>query len=637
MKKRLPNIALGMVLGLFAAVPAFGQQCGDLNNDGARSLADLVLLNNCANGACPGNVCGNGNLLSCGDIFGDGDVSLGAAITADLAALGQSLAGQTPVYDLCEGPGPDIDCPGGTVTLGTPAPLTITSSQTWPADCTVRIGGTVFVDTPAAGPTTVLKIEAGSIVHGIPGTTTANPAALIVLSGDVNDPTAHGGRVDFQGTESSPIIFTSDAAVGNRNKGDWGGVMINGRGPVNGPDCKFQTEGLPTAFGGCNATDNSGVANFVRVEFAGLDFTANNELNLFTMNGIGSQTRFNNIQAHNGDDDCLEWFGGTSSHTNMVASSCGDDGFDFQLGFTGSLQFGLMVQNGQQTDTGRDARGIEGDNSEFDNNASPRSDPDMCNITLIGGSRQAGANDGSDAGILLRRGARATIANAIVTGFNDAGVELRDVSTTDQACNDANNDGVPESIANVIVRNSVFFDNGSNAGGTEHPKDNDGTLDTTAGCDANACAAAGCNCDTEAWYALLVSGFNVRSACGSNAVDPGVSAQFPPLNTSCTAAGTPFPCCTGADTGTCDGNNGCTGAGVPFPCCTGAGAGSCNLQYDFFPTSPLADPPPVNCNTINPLFVNTNYIGAFNPAQAAACNSDRCGWLSAPWISFRVN
>ncbi len=636
MINRLAKAGLGAGVALLIGSPVLGQVCGDLNNDSIRSLADLVLMNNCAQGSCPVNVCGDGNLLTCGDIFGDGDVSVGAAVTADLAALGQSLAGQTPVYDLCEGPGPAIACPGGTVTLGTPAPLTITSSQTWPASCTVKIGGTVFVDTPPGGPTTVLKVEAGSVVKGVPGTTTANPAALIVLAGDQTDVTANGARVDFQGTPTNPIIFTSDAAAGSRSKGDWGGVMINGRGEVNGPGCKFQTEGLPTAFGGCRATDNSGVANFVRVEFAGLDFTANNELNLFTMNAIGSQTRFNNIQSHNGDDDCHEWFGGTSHHTNLVASACGDDGLDFQLGFTGSVQFALVMQNGQETDVGRDSRGIEGDNSEFDNNASPRSDPDFCNLTMIGGDRQAGANDGSDSGVLLRRGTRATLANLIVTGFDDSGAEIRDVSTTDQACNDADNNGIPEAIANLVIRNSLFFDNGSSSGGSEHPKDNDGTLDAASGCDSNACTAAGCNCDTEAWYSLLVNSFDVENPCGSNAIDPGISAQYPPVNGSCTGAGTPFPCCTGVDTGNCDGNNGCTGAATPFPCCTGAGTGSCTLQYDFFPAV-LADPPAVNCNTINPLFANTNYIGAFNPAQAAACTSTNCGWLSAPWISFLVD
>ena len=62
---------------------------------------------------------------------------------------------------------------------------------------------------------------------------------------------------------------------------------------------------------------------------------------------------------------------------------------------------------GTLTDTGGDSRGIEADNSEFDQAAIPFSDPDFCNVTFIGGKNQPLANNGSDAGILLRRGTRA--------------------------------------------------------------------------------------------------------------------------------------------------------------------------------------------------------------------------------------
>jgi hypothetical protein len=91
--------------------------------------------------------------------------------------------------------------------------------------------------------------------------------------------------------------------------------MFNGRSTVNrssvGP-CLNQAEGLPTPYGGCIATDSSGIAQFVRVEYAGLDFTPNNELNLWTMNAVGSGTTFRFIQPA-GDDDCLNGSVGRSS------------------------------------------------------------------------------------------------------------------------------------------------------------------------------------------------------------------------------------------------------------------------------------------------------------------------------------
>ena len=590
----------------FASAAAQAQVCGDLNNDGNRSIADAILLSQCiANaGTCPtvtpGPLCGSGNMLACGDVFGDGDVSFPAGMNADLAVLLQSLAGLSTLYDICEGPGPDIACPGNVATL---ASQTITSSQTWPASCTVRLNGTVLVETPDGGPTTVIRIEPGSVVKGVPGA--LDPPALIFL------PKSH---IDAQGTQGSPIIFTSDEPNGARTQGSWGGVMVNGQSTVNGPNCQFQSEGVPEPFGGCIANDNSGIATFVRVEFAGIDFTENNELNAFTMNGIGSQTQFNFIQGHYGNDDCLEWFGGTVNHNHMVASACGDDALDWQLGYTGSVQYAIYLQNGQATDpTIRDSRGIEGDNSEFDNAATPRSDPDFCNISIIGGDDQVefADNGGSDVGVLLRRGTRGQMANMIVTNFDDAGAELRDVSTTQQACVDANMDGVPESLTgDLVIRNSVFFDNGS--GGTEHAKDNDGTLDTTSGADLNACAASNCRCDSETWFDRLVASFNVENPVGSNAVNPGVNDEYPALDVS-----------------------DCTGDGTPYTCCSGAGAGSCRLLPDLRPGA-IADPMPFACKTINPLFDNAAYIGGINPSGTCTDTSVACDWLSKPWLEFGV-
>lgn len=603
-KTSLMGLTAAAALALAPAVAHAA--CGDLNNDGSRTNADAIVLSQCiANGGTcpavvPGPLCGTGNLASCGDILGDGDTSFPVGQNADLAVLLQSLAGLSTLYDLCEGPGDaPVGCPG-TVTLGS---QTINSSQTWPANCTIRINGTILVETPPGQPTTVLKVAPGSVVKGVPPMPGGDPPALIFLP---------GSHIDAQGTQAQPIIFTSDQPNGSRTQGSWGGVMINGKSTVNGPNCQFQSEGVPEPFGGCIANDNSGIATFVRVEFAGIDFTENNELNAFTMNATGSQTQFNFIQGHLGNDDCLEWFGGTSNHNHMVASACGDDALDFQLGFTGAVQYAIYVQNGQTTDpTIRDSRGIEGDNSEFDNAATPRSDPDFCNVTLVGAKAQTGFadNGGSDSGILLRRGTRGQLANFIVTGYQDAGAELRDVSTTQEACVDGNADGIPESLTgNLVIRNSVFFDNGS--GGTEHAKDNDGTLDTTAGADTGACAAAGCRCDTEAWYNLLVTGFNVANANGANTVNPGVTDEYPGLD-----------------------NAACSGSGTPYTCCTGVGAGTCRALPDLRPAA-IVSPTAFACKTLNPVFDNVSYLGGINPA--ASCGATSCDWLSKPWLEFGV-
>ena len=597
-----------------AAMAQISPPCGDLNNDGNTNVVDAVIMSQClvGGGICPpvspGPLCGTGSLISCGDVFGDGDITV-AGLTADIAALALKLTGGATLFEGCEGPGPDLaGCPG----LVTIPSSTITSNQTWPAGCDIRLGGSVFVDNGAT-----LTIEPGAVIKGQVGS--VDPPALFILP---------GAKIDAQGTPSAPIIMTSSASPGSRDIGDWGGLNINGRSTVNTPGCTAFGEGVPTPFGGCDENDFSGIVTFTRVEFAGILFTPNNELNIITMNGLGSQTQINFTQAHAGADDCHEWFGGTSNHKNMISSACGDDGFDWQLGYTGFVQNALFFQEGTLTDPNADSRGIEADNSEFDNFATPISDPTFCNFTLIGADGQPGANAGSDSGILLRRGTRGQMANAIVQNFTDSGFEIRDISTSQQACIDANNDGIPEAITGeLIVRSSVFADNGS--GGVEHAKDNDplvGSCTTNAECTgagtpAGCCTGPGtgscvlnpnCECTSPELYGFFVSDFDVVPANGAGTTSTGISNLYPALDSSF-----------------------CTGSGTPEPCCSGAGSGSCREIPVVVPSFTGPVPPVYDCSQFDGFFDSLTSIGAVDPG--ASCTSAGCDWVTRPWAGFAID
>jgi hypothetical protein len=608
---------LAAVLGVAAVPASVYAACGDLNNDGAFNASDCLVLAQClaGGGTCPavapGPLCGSGSLAACGDMFGDGNVTL-AGLAADLAVCLDTANNIPTLYDKCTGPGPsimpscttpDTNPPGAfKVVLNT---QTITSSQTWPKTCNVYLNGLVQVKPLMPGaPTPVIKIEKGSVVRGIKGT--VDPNALVFQQ---------GAHIDAQGTPLEPIVFTSDQPPGSRDKGDWSGVEFNGRSTVNRPGCTASTEGIPFPFGGCINNDTSGIATFVRAEFCGRIFSANNELNVWTMNAVGSGTQFNFIQAQNGKDDCFEWFGGTVNHKHLVASGCADDAIDTQLGYTGSLQYALYLQNGLLTDVGRDSRGIESDNSEFNPDDLPRDNPINCNLTLLGANKQAGANDGSDSGVLIRRGGDYQLGNSIVQAFNDSGVELRDLTTTTEACSN------PTTLTGrVALYRNVVYDNGSSTtpdAATEQPKDNDGTLDTTAGCDTGACALAGCPCDSELWWSLLQAApYSNVNPCGSNAVKTGISENFPALD-----------------------NTGCTGPQTPLLCCSGAGTGTCRALMDARPVPVGTFPTPFNCKTLSPVLddnTTANYIGAINPA--AACTTTgagaACDWITKPWVEF---
>ena len=620
MRKLWKSAAVSLVASLALVSNAQAQSCGDLNNDSNFSIVDVILLSQClvGGGTCPavspGPLCSTGSLIDCGDVFGDGDISV-AGLTADLGAAALQLANIDTLFAPCEGPGPDVaGCPGAVVLPTT----THTSNVTLPAGCDLTLGGSQFVE---AGVT--LTIEPGAIVKGDPAA--IDPPGIFILP---------GAKIDAQGTPSAPIILTSAAPAGSRSSGDWGGLNINGRSTVNAPGCTFEAEGLPTPFGGCIEDDFSGIVTFTRVEFAGIDFTPGNELNAITMNGIGSQTQINFTQAHNTNDDCHEWFGGTSNHKNMVSSACGDDSFDCQLGWTGKLQNGVVFQDGTVTDPGRDSRGIECDNSEFGNDNQPRGDATMCNLTIIGSDGQTGANDGTDAGILLRRGVHAQIANTIVQNFGDAGAELRDIATVRDACDDADDNGTPEALTgNTMLRSVVFDSNGS--GGTEHAKSGDRlqddcTIDSECvgledpaecctGPGTGTCGSttpdADCNCDVPEWYGLLNAAGLVEPANGSSATTTGISNAWPAID-----------------------NTICTGAGTPDPCCTGAGAGTCRAVPDITPSFSGTVPAVTDCTDsgvdagFGDFFDSLAYIGAVDPS--AVCTASECDWMTTPWVGF---
>ena len=113
-----------------------------------------------------------------------------------------------------------------------------------------------------------LNIEPGTIIKGDKET----KAALIV---------ERGGKLLAQGTAEAPIVFTSEQAPGSRRPGDWGGLIICGKAKNN--QGTQQIEGGPrTIHGGSNDADNSGIFQYIRVEFAGYPFETDKEINGIT-------------------------------------------------------------------------------------------------------------------------------------------------------------------------------------------------------------------------------------------------------------------------------------------------------------------------------------------------------------------
>jgi hypothetical protein len=325
----------------------------------------------------------------------------------------------------------------------------ISADTTWTADAKYVLDDLTYVVNDAT-----LTIEPGTSIYG-----GGTGSALIVT---------RGSRLVAEGTAAEPIVFTSNIAVGSRAPGDWGGVALMGSATTNvdGP----QLEGIAAlgdraAYGGTADDSNCGSLRYVRIEFAGYEFSTDNELNGLTLAGCGTGTSIEYVQVHRGSDDAIEIFGGTVGIKHVVLSNTQDDSLDWDFGWTGTAQFVVVRHDVTTSDSG-----FEADNGNPSTDVTPRSEPTIYNATLVGSAGSLSP------GMVLRRGTWGSIHNTIVTGFGVSGVDIRDAFSVD---------GTALSPPRLVLENSIFFNNGE--GGTEHG-DADGTdaADDDGGFDEDA-------------------------------------------------------------------------------------------------------------------------------------------------------
>ncbi len=279
-----------------------------------------------------------------------------------------------------------------------------------------------------------------------------------------------GSSINAAGTSGNPIVLTStntlSGSTTDPDGGDWGGLVVNGKATIN-VGSTAEGEGGSGTYGGTDDADNSGTIRYVRLEYAGRVIGVDNELNGFSFNGVGSATTVEFVQSYFGEDDGLEFFGGTVNVKWAVSTASRDDSFDWTHGWRGNGQFWVVEQL-----AGRGDRGFEADNLGDDNAATPFSEPTISNITLIGSDGNGGGNNTT--GMRLREGTKGKIHNAIVTGFQSRGVRVSDTQT------DAN-----VADGSLTLTNSIVFDNDDNV------RNFDGTATSWATTNGNSTDGSG--------------------------------------------------------------------------------------------------------------------------------------------------
>ena len=282
----------------------------------------------------------------------------------------------------------------------------ITANTTWYSNAKYLLNGFVYVANNA-----ILTIQPGTVIKGIYG----SKGALIV---------ERGSKIMAAGTASQPIVFTSDRPAGQRAAGDWGGLVLCGKATTNKHDSGTgvgQAEGgIRSLYGGTDDADNSGVLQYVRIEFPGIALTssANSEINGLTLYSVGTGTTIDHIQVSYSGDDSYEWFGGTVNCKYLVALRGLDDEFDTDNGFRGKVQFALGMRDPLVADVSG-SNGFESDNDADGSQLTPVTAPIFSNVTLYGpyAVSASAPNSNFKRAMHLRRSTNLSVFNSVFVGW----------------------------------------------------------------------------------------------------------------------------------------------------------------------------------------------------------------------------
>lgn len=334
---------------------------------------------------------------------------------------------------------------GGTVTIGgEDFPVCIVTgriavTQTWPNNHVFLLEGTVTVgDGDASGGTpnaVTLTLQAGIQVYAVDDTETS-----LVIS--------RGSEIEAVGTADLPVIFGAvEANTGNvpaitddptdlRSRGKWSGIVLSGYGQLNNGDANNErlSSWVPNDgeryFGGDDNSDSSGLLRYVVVAEAGIEVGQQDNAPALLLEAAGSGTTLEYVQVIASEGDGIAFVGGAASGRYLLSQGSDDDGLDFDSGYVGNLQ-NVLVMLG---DTNGD-RGIESDNAAPNFDATPRTDPNLANVTVVG---NAGTAPQDTVGMLLREGATVGVYRSLFTEVGTREFEAGCLDIDDQLPSDLN-------------------------------------------------------------------------------------------------------------------------------------------------------------------------------------------------------
>ena len=284
----------------------------------------------------------------------------------------------------------------------------ITASVTLDANKNYFLKGQVYVKNNAT-----LTIPAGITIFAQVNQAASAKSVLVITQ---------GAKLFVNGTVDKPVVFTSAAT--SKTPGDWGALILLGRAPSNVGT--GNVAGLPvsadTQYGGNISGDNSGSISYLRLEYTGginppaEDEWAVDKASGLVMAGVGSGTVINNVMVKYSNDDSFQFVGGTVNASHLISYNCGDDDFDFDLGYEGNLQF-LVGYRTHASSQALRANGFESYNDSIPSTNTPLTRPVVSNMTIIGPQETPAVKTNLNQGVYMRKGTRLAIRNSLVSDY----------------------------------------------------------------------------------------------------------------------------------------------------------------------------------------------------------------------------
>ncbi|WP_026730495.1 hypothetical protein [Flavobacterium denitrificans] len=285
----------------------------------------------------------------------------------------------------------------------------ITSNTTLKKENVYVLVGAVYV-----APNVTLTIEPGTLIR----CDTDNLTMLVITK---------GAKIIAEGTETDPIVFTSNKNSGDRNPGDWGGIVILGDAPINKTGgiatLDFELDPQKALYGGDNKDSDSGIFKYVRIEFSGKKTSAKKPVNGLSLAGVGKKTKVEYVQVTSSDEDSFQFYGGYVDTSHLISLRSADDDFDFTQGVQCNISNSIAIRSPFLSDKYGsrcfEMETVDTRKGEVLDSKKEMTRVNATNMTMMHTEDIASGIEGLKyEAILIRENTFLTLTNSVVSGFS---------------------------------------------------------------------------------------------------------------------------------------------------------------------------------------------------------------------------